>query len=119
MSKQLITLQVAGKQVTCNFGINYFYKFVYDITGRDMLSGNIDGLGSALGFELLADLVYAGYKANNTVSGTKEDVTHEEITRHFLSMSPAEFTAALTDAIKAMNPEAATGEAETQAAESA
>lgn len=50
MADKKITLSIAGQEVVCNFGVNYFYKFYNEITGNDPL---VKGFGEVEGVALL------------------------------------------------------------------
>lgn len=115
MSK-LIPIQVNGQQVSCDFGVNWFYKHYHDVTGKDMLEGNgLEGVGTYKTFDVAAALFYAGHKAHASATKTTELITLEAITDYVMALDLKEAIALIklyTDTL----PKAEPGEAESQAA---
>ena len=78
MADKKIKLLVAGQEVDCNFGVNYFYKHYKEVTGVDILVDGLKGLTSTEMFDVVASLYYAGYLAECSLSKKAAGLTKEE-----------------------------------------
>lgn len=97
-------LSVAGQEVTCNFGINYFYKHFNDATGVDMLVDGLKGIETTKMFDLIPAIYYAGYRAECSLKKEEPKVTKEEFDHHVLSADEAIAAKLVTDYINTINP---------------
>lgn len=105
MADKKITLEIAGKSVTCNFGINYFYKHFKDITGIDMLLngfGDTDGVNA---LEATKNILYAGYKAENSLNKSENGLTIEDFDHHLSSMDTKGVNDLMIKFVNIINPE--------------
>lgn len=86
MSYKKIKLSIAGQEVVCNFGINYFYRHYKDITGIDPMVG---GFGEVEGLELfdtIGNIFYAGYRAESSLKKAEPVLSKEDFIYYVMSM---------------------------------
>lgn len=112
MDKKL-TLSVNGQEVTCNFGINYFYKHFHEATGIDMLIEGLKGIDSTKMFEIVPAIYYAGYRAECSLKREDPKLKKDDFEHHVLSADEATAAKLTTDYLHCINPEPA-GESEAQ-----
>jgi hypothetical protein len=115
MADKKIKLSVAGQEVVCNFGVNYFYKHFYEITGVDMLVDGLKGIETTKMFEVVPHIYFAGYKAECSVSKTDSQLNKDDFEHHVLSMDEAGATNLIKDYLNAINPKEETKQGEEQA----
>lgn len=120
MSKQL-TITISGNGLVCNFGVNYFYKHLKELTGIDMLADDVKNIVSTDGIGTIAGMVYAAHMAECSLAKGKPEIPLDEVEHHYLSMDATAFVVAVKEIFKVINPEEneedKPGEAETQAAQ--
>lgn len=86
MADKKITLSIAGQEVVCNFGVNYFYKFYNEITGNDPL---VKGFGEVEGvalFDTITNIFYAGYLTDKKITKSDGNLTKDDFEFHVQSM---------------------------------
>jgi hypothetical protein len=107
-----IKLSVAGQEVVCNFGVNYFYKHFYEITGTDMLVDGLKELASVKMFSLVPAIYCAGYFAECSLKKEEPKISKADFESHILSMDEKGAADMLNDYLNAINPKEETKEGE-------
>lgn len=114
MADKKIKLLIAEQEVTCNFGVNYFYKHFNEATGIDMLVDGLKGIESTKIFDLVPAIYYAGYRAECSVSKQAASLTKDQFEHYVLSGNEATATKMLTEYLTCVTPAEKTGELEAQ-----
>lgn len=104
MAEKKIKLSIAGQEVTCNFGINYFYKHFNEATGVDMLVEGLAGIGSTKMFDLIPGIYYAGYRAECSLTKSEPKLTKEDFDFHVLSADETVAAKMINDYVNTINP---------------
>lgn len=99
-----IKLSIAGQDVTCNFGVNYFYKHFNEITGIDMLVEGLSGMATTKIFEIIPAIYFAGYKAECSIKKEEPKVSKEDFEYHVLSANEEVAIDMFTDYKNVINP---------------
>lgn len=105
MADKKFNLEIGGKTVTCNFGINYFYKHFKEITGIDMLIegfGNTDGVNA---LDATKNVLFAGYKAELSMNKKDPELTIEDFDHHLSSMDTKGVNELMIKFVNIINPE--------------
>lgn len=104
MPDKKIQLTVAGQSIVCNFGINYFYKYLKELTGIDLLVGLKDGQTIDI-LETTPLIYFAGYKAECSLNKKDILLTAEAFQDYVYSMDELGVAKMLEDFTKLINPE--------------
>lgn len=112
MPDKKIKLSIAGQEVVCNFGINYFYKHFKEITGIDMLAEGLKDMATVKMFDLTAGIYCAGYFAECSLKKEEPQIKFTDFEHHILSSDEAIAAKMVEDYLKILNPkeEEKTGE---------
>lgn len=104
MADKKIKLSIAGKDVTCNFGVNYFYKHFNEITGIDLLIDGLKGMASTKIFDIIPAIYFAGYKAECSTKKEEPKLSKEDFEHHVLSANEEVATSMFQDYSNVINP---------------
>lgn len=104
MADKKITLSIAGQEVVCNFGVNYFYKHFKEISGKDMLVEGLKGIETTQMFDIIHDLYYAGYRAECSVKREEPKLTGDDFEHFVLSSNEAGAGKLITDYLNTIKP---------------
>lgn len=104
---------INGSEAPVNFGVNWFYKFYNEASGKDLLTGfNIEGPSQVL--DLCINLYFAGYMAASKVDKFAPVLKKQDFEDYVMGLTMAEATDLMkgyTDTIKKTAP---SGEDQTQ-----
>jgi hypothetical protein len=122
MADKKVTLSIAGKEVVCNFGVNYLYKFFKEVTGKDLMVDGLTGITTSEVFDIVPALFYSGYKADRATEKQPAELTHEDFSDHFYAGDVDLVQKAFTDYMDVISPgwndkKDEPGEAQPQAAQ--
>lgn len=89
MAERKLKVLIAGQEVTCNFGINYFYKHFNELTGIDMLGNGIEDVTPGKMLDLIPAIYAAGYLAECSAKKVDPALTKGDFDHHVMSMDEA------------------------------
>lgn len=95
-------LTINGIDAPVNFGVNWFYKFYNEASGKDLLVGfNVNGPTEVL--ELCVNLYYAGYMAASKVDKFTATLKKDDFEDYVMGLTMTQATElmkAYTDTVK-------------------
>lgn len=95
-------LNVSGKTIHVNFGVNYFYKYFLEATGVDLIASGLIDTQSVKIFDYLAGFLYAGNKAHCSLTDQRFDLSKEKVEKMVYSMDEKGATELLTECLATM-----------------
>jgi hypothetical protein len=110
MADKKIKLVVGEQEVTCNFGVNYFYKHFQEASGIDMLVDGLKGIQTTKIFDVLPAIYFAGYKAECSINMQEVKLTKDQFEHHVLSADESTAGQMLKDYLSAIKPVESEGE---------
>lgn len=111
MSDKKVTIEINGKEAVCDFGVNWYYKFYYEATGKDLLVTGLQSLASSEMFDMLPALFFAAYKAECKMTKKDPELELKDFEELLLSSDEAFAGKMLNDFLTARG---VTGEPEAQ-----
>lgn len=105
-------IQLAGKELTLNFGANYFVKYFYDSTGIDLIeSAEVTFSGDIKKYEdwerfmkVICGFIYAGLMCDAKLTKYEPALNYDEISDAVYSMSSDEAGKLFAEVMKAFTP---------------
>lgn len=95
-------LNISGRIVPVNFGINYFYKYFLEATGIDLIAQGLIDVNTVKVFDYTAGFIYAGHKAHCSLKKTECNISSEDAMDMIYSMSEKDATEMLTECLALM-----------------
>lgn len=108
-------LEISGQTVTCNFGVNYFYKHFNEITKIDMLVDGLKGIETTKMFDLIPAIYYAGYKAECSKKDVEPSLKFKDFEKYVLGGDEALAAKMINDYLGIIKTEDKPGELMAQA----
>jgi len=109
MSNKKTTVNIGGKDIVLNFGVNRFYKVFKECTGKDILNFG-EGFDADKMVDVTCGIVYAAYVAECKLNKQEPEFTQEQVFDFILDMDAADSTRIFNDFNSMMAP----GEAQSQ-----
>lgn len=100
-------MTIDGKTIPVNFGVNWFYKFYNETSGKDLMTGFAVETSLQV-LEFCVNIYYAGYMAASKMDKFTPEITKEQIEDHVMSLNMAEATKLMNDytnTVKKSQPE--------------
>lgn len=92
MNKKL-SLTIGEKEVTLNFGANWFFEFYKEDSGHDLVKDpnlQLLDLTSVQLFSYLQSMIWAGYQAECAVSKKELEISRDDVKAHVMDGTEAE-----------------------------
>lgn len=104
MADKKIKLSIAGQEVTCNWGSNWYYEHFWQITGVDMLVEGLKGIETTKMFRIIPAVYYAGYLTDCSVKKEEPKLKKEDFEYHVLSGDEVLAASMIKDYFDCINP---------------
>lgn len=106
MAEKKITVVINGKDVVCNYGVNWFYEHYKKDSGHDIIKDggfNEVDIQSTQLFETVQSLLWAGILTEASLNKTEPPVTREDVVYHVMGGTAESVNQLMVDIVAAIS----------------